>query len=125
MTFSSGQAQDELTVGKAFGPSELCFNALNFVIQAWQGYQGIFEELAGLLEKCAEYLGRLEYHVHAGMDAKLSKVACQHLLLFVEICDRTVKLRSRRRKLLAVVKILFLQDNGGHGSARQDAGPRR
>ncbi|OGM48435.1 hypothetical protein ABOM_003378 [Aspergillus bombycis] len=97
---------------QAFGPSELCFNALNFVIQAWQGYQGIFEELAGLLEKCTEYLGRLEYHVHGGMDAKLSKVACQHLLLFVEICDRTVKLRSRRRKLLAGVKILFLQDNG-------------
>ncbi|GAB1197216.1 hypothetical protein APSETT444_006507 [Aspergillus pseudonomiae] len=105
-------AASQLTVGKAFGPSELCFNALNFVIQAWQGYQGIFEELAGLLEKCTEYLGRLEYHVHAGMDAKLSKVACQHLLLFVEICDRTVKLRSRRRKLLAGVKILFLQDNG-------------
>ncbi|KAE8163699.1 hypothetical protein BDV40DRAFT_299237 [Aspergillus tamarii] len=97
---------------QAFGPSELCFNALNFVIQAWQGYQGIFEELAGLLEKCTEYLGRLEYHVHGGMDAKLSKVACQHLLLFVEICDRTVKLRSKRRKLLAGAKILFLQDNG-------------
>jgi hypothetical protein len=46
------------------------------------------------------------------MDAKLSKVACQHLLLFVEICDRTVKLRSKRRKLLAGVKILFLQNNG-------------
>ncbi|KAB8271474.1 hypothetical protein BDV30DRAFT_146199 [Aspergillus minisclerotigenes] len=97
---------------QAFGPSELCFNALNFVIQAWQGYQGIFEELAGLLEKCTEYLGRLEYHVHGGMDMKLSKVACQHLLLFVEICDRTVKLRSKRRKLLAGAKILFLQDNG-------------
>ncbi|KAF7596498.1 hypothetical protein BBP40_001370 [Aspergillus hancockii] len=97
---------------QAFGPSELCFNALGFVFQAWQGYQGIFDELAGLLEKCTEYLGRLEYHVHAGMDAKLSKVACQHLLLFVEICDRTVKLRSKRRKLLAGVKILFLQDNG-------------
>ena len=82
------------------------------MIRAWQGYQGIFEELAGLLEKCTEYLGRLEYHVHGGMDAKLSKVACQHLLLFVEICDRTVKLRSKRRKLLAGAKILFLQDNG-------------
>ncbi|KAE8377093.1 hypothetical protein BDV26DRAFT_220671 [Aspergillus bertholletiae] len=97
---------------QAFGPSDLCYNALIFVIQAWQGYKGIFEELAGLLEKCAEYLGRLEYHVQGGMDAKLSKVACQHLLLFVEICDRTVQLRSRRRKLLAGVKILFLQDNG-------------
>lgn len=46
------------------------------------------------------------------MDTKLSKVACQHLLLFVEICDRTVKLRSKRRKLLAGARILFLQDNG-------------
>ncbi|KAL3468524.1 hypothetical protein BJX64DRAFT_246157 [Aspergillus heterothallicus] len=97
---------------EVFGPSELCFNALSMVIQAWQGYQGVFESLATLLEKCGQYMSRLEIYIRAGMDAKLAKVACQHLQLFVEICDRTIKLRrSRRRKLLVFTKLLFLNDN--------------
>ncbi|KAL4868673.1 hypothetical protein BDV12DRAFT_197021 [Aspergillus spectabilis] len=94
-----------------FGPSELCFNALSFVIQAWQGYQSIFEELATLLSKCAEFLERLEYHIKAKMDKNLSRVAAQHLLLFVEICSRTIRLRSKRTKLKAFSKIFFMQED--------------
>ncbi|PLB45749.1 hypothetical protein P170DRAFT_439473 [Aspergillus steynii IBT 23096] len=46
------------------------------------------------------------------MDARLAKVACQHLQLFVEICDRTIKLRhSKRRKLMVFSKLFFLNDN--------------
>lgn len=94
-----------------FAPSELCFNAVNFVIQAWQGYEGIFESLATLLDKCSEYLSRLDYYVRGGMDAKLSKVACQHLQLLVEICGQAIKLRRKRNKFLAFTKLLFLNDS--------------
>ncbi|KAI9375495.1 hypothetical protein BJX61DRAFT_539779 [Aspergillus egyptiacus] len=94
-----------------FGPSELCFNAVSFVIQAWQGYQAIFEELAKLLSQCGDYLERLEYHMRAGMDANLSRVSAQHLLLFVEICARTIRLRSKRTKLLAFTKIFLMQED--------------
>ncbi|KAL4763860.1 uncharacterized protein BDW70DRAFT_148252 [Aspergillus foveolatus] len=98
--------------GEAFPPSELCFNAVSMVIQTWQGYQGVFESLATLLEKCSQYLSRLEYYIRGGIDAKLAKVAVQHLQLFVEICDRTIKLRrSKRRKLIVFSKLLFLNDN--------------
>ncbi|KAL4773089.1 hypothetical protein BDW60DRAFT_27451 [Aspergillus nidulans var. acristatus] len=96
---------------QVFGPTELCFNALSFMISAWQGYQAIFEELANLLSQCAEYLERLEYHIRAGMDTNLSRVSAQHLLLFVEICSRTVRLRSKRTKLLAFTKIFFMQED--------------
>ncbi|KAL6237695.1 hypothetical protein BDW75DRAFT_71713 [Aspergillus navahoensis] len=97
---------------EVFPPSELCFNAVSMVIQAWQGYQGVFGSLATLLEKCSHYLSRLEYYVRGGIDAKLAKVAVQHLQLFVEICDRTIKLRrSKRRKLIVFTKLLFLNDN--------------
>ncbi|KAL5003715.1 hypothetical protein BDV10DRAFT_2038 [Aspergillus recurvatus] len=97
---------------EVFPPSELCFNAVSMVIQAWQGYQGVFESLATLLEKCSQYLSRLEYYIRGGIDAKLAKVAVQHLQLFVEICDRTIKLRrSKRRKLIVFTKLLFLNDN--------------
>ncbi|KAL4959938.1 uncharacterized protein BDV14DRAFT_205219 [Aspergillus stella-maris] len=98
--------------GEVFGPSELCFNAVSMVIQAWQGYQGIFESLATLLERCGQYMARLEYYIKGGLDVKLAKVACQHLQLFVEICDRSIKLRrSKRRKIAVFTKLLFLNDN--------------
>lgn len=97
---------------KVFAPTELCFNVVSFVISAWQGYQGIFESLADLLDRCVQYLSRLEYYVRGGMDAKLTKVACQHLQLFVEICDRAIALKhSKRKKLRVFSKILFLDDN--------------
>ena len=46
------------------------------------------------------------------MDAKLTKVACQHLHFFVEICDRTLNLKSKRSKLKAFMKQMFLNDDG-------------
>ncbi|KAI1204999.1 uncharacterized protein F4807DRAFT_297417 [Annulohypoxylon truncatum] len=89
----------------------MCYNALTFVIQAWQGYEGIFENLAELLEKCTEFLERLESY-QGRMDVRLKRVAVQNLRLFVEICDRTIKLRRKHNKFLAFTKQLFLNDNG-------------
>lgn len=55
-------------------------------------------------------------YVKGGMDLKLQRVACQHLQLFVEICDRTVKLRdSKRMKLKVFSKVFFLNDNDIQG----------
>ncbi|KAH7134150.1 hypothetical protein EDB81DRAFT_803302 [Dactylonectria macrodidyma] len=96
----------------AFAPAGTCYNALTFVIQAWQGYEGIFESLASLLEKCTEFLDRLSYYATSGMDSRLTKVACQHLYLFVEICDRSLKLKLKRHKFTAFVKQMFLNDDG-------------
>ncbi|CEI60087.1 unnamed protein product [Fusarium venenatum] len=98
-----------------FAPAGQCYNALTFVIQAWQGYEGIFESLAGLLEKCIEFLDRLEYYAKPGMDSKLTRVACQHLQIFVKICDRSLRLRSKRSKFAAFMKQMFLNDDGMQG----------
>ncbi|OTA62308.1 hypothetical protein K449DRAFT_395053 [Hypoxylon sp. EC38] len=94
-----------------FAPAGMCYNALTFVIQAWQGYEGIFENLAELLEKCTEFLERLESY-EGRMDSRLRRVAVQNLRLFVEICDRTIRLRKKHSKFLAFTKQLFLNDNG-------------
>ncbi|CAJ2505515.1 Uu.00g129090.m01.CDS01 [Anthostomella pinea] len=98
-------------VSNVFAPAGMCYNALTFVIQAWQGYEGIFENLAELLEKCVEFLERLESYKDR-MDARLSRVACQNLRLFVQICDRTIKLRKKHSRFLAFTKQLFLSDDG-------------
>ncbi|KAI1772333.1 hypothetical protein F4818DRAFT_183578 [Hypoxylon cercidicola] len=94
-----------------FAPAGMCYNALTFVIQAWQGYEGIFENLAELLEKCTEFLERLESY-DGRMDKRLTRVAVQNLRLFVEICDRTIKLRRKHTRFIAFTKQLFLNDNG-------------
>lgn len=45
------------------------------------------------------------------MDSKLTKIACQHLQIFVDICDHTLKLRSTWNKFVAFMKQMFLNDD--------------
>ncbi|CAH0047109.1 unnamed protein product [Clonostachys solani] len=102
-------------VSTVFAPASTCYNALTFVIQAWQGYEGIFDSLTSLLEKCIDFMSRLSIYTQGGMDSKLTMVACLHLQIFVEICDRCLKLRQKRHKLAAFMKQLFLNDDGVQG----------
>lgn len=72
----------------------------------------MFETLAQLFEKCTFFLGRLDYYVQGGMDAKLTVVAYQHLSLFVEICDRAWTIRhSRRSKWKTFMKVTLVSEN--------------
>ncbi|KAI0102249.1 hypothetical protein GGR51DRAFT_292783 [Nemania sp. FL0031] len=98
-------------VSTVFAPAGTCYNALTFVIQAWQGYEGTFENLAELLGKCVEFFERLQSY-QGRMDAKLTRLASQNLRLFVEICDRTIKLRKKHTRFLRFTKQLFLSDDG-------------
>ncbi|KAH7176995.1 hypothetical protein EDB81DRAFT_51645 [Dactylonectria macrodidyma] len=98
-------------VSAVFGPADMCYNALSFVIQAWKGYEGMFENLSELLEKCIEFMDRLSYYTEK-MDANLTKLACQNLRLFVEICHRIVRLRKKHTRFLAFTRQLFLNDDG-------------
>ena len=80
------------------------------VIEAWQGCEGVFEDLASLLERCTEFLTRLSHYTKTKMDASLRKVACQHLSFFVEICDRILELR-KKHKIKIFMRQLFLKDD--------------
>ncbi|KAI0015185.1 hypothetical protein F4780DRAFT_107735 [Xylariomycetidae sp. FL0641] len=97
-----------------FAPASMCYNALTFVIKAWHGYEGIFQNLSELLEKCVEFLERFESY-EGRMDPRLRRLACQNLRLFVEICDRTAKLRKKHHRFVAFTKQLFLNDDGIQG----------
>ncbi|KAI1153321.1 hypothetical protein F4825DRAFT_415644 [Nemania diffusa] len=98
-------------VASVFAPAGMCYNALTFVIQAWQGYEGTFENLAELLGRCVEFFERLQSY-QGRMDARLTRLASQNLRLFVEICDRTIKLRKKHTRFLRFTKQLFLCDDG-------------
>ncbi|KAI8631164.1 hypothetical protein F5Y19DRAFT_425266 [Xylariaceae sp. FL1651] len=95
----------------AFAPAGMCYNALTFVIQAWQGYEGTFANLGELLEKCVDFFERLQSY-QGRMDSALIRLASQNLRLFVEICDRTIKLRKKHSRFLRFTKQLFLNDDG-------------
>lgn len=95
-----------------FGPAETCFNALTFVITAYSKYEKVFESLSSLFERCTMFFERLDEYIRAGMDAKLTRVACQHLQLFVEICEKAQQLSRGRIKLLTFTKVFFLDDDG-------------
>ncbi|KAI1178306.1 hypothetical protein F4777DRAFT_538203 [Nemania sp. FL0916] len=98
-------------VGSVFAPAGMCYNALTFAIQAWQGYEGTFENLGELLERCMDFFERLQSY-QGRMDAKLMRLASQNLRLFVEICDRIIKLRKKHTRLVRFMQQLFLNDDG-------------
>lgn len=97
---------------QVFAPAGQCYNALNFVIDAYKNYQSIFESLNALFEECAEFLGRLPRYVKGKMSLGLSIVSCKVLRHFVDVCDRALKLRSSRLfKVKTVLKVAFLDQN--------------
>ncbi|TGJ85004.1 hypothetical protein E0Z10_g3730 [Xylaria hypoxylon] len=98
-------------MSNVFAPAGMCYNALTFVIQAWQGYEGTFANLAELLEKCVEFFERLQSY-QGRMDGRLTRLASQNLRLFVEICSRTIKLRKKHSRFLRFTQQLFLNDDG-------------
>ncbi|KAK8022574.1 hypothetical protein PG993_013341 [Apiospora rasikravindrae] len=99
---------------EVFAPSDMCFNALTFVIEAWQKYEGMFENLGELLVRCCEFLERLDYY-DGNMDIRLTRLACQNLQLFVEICDHSIRLKKKHHKFAAFMKRLFLNDDNISG----------
>ncbi|KAJ5622596.1 hypothetical protein N7528_005828 [Penicillium herquei] len=97
---------------QVFAPAGQCYNALNFVISAWQGYQAVFGTLNDLFDKCGQFLNRLHHYVAGKMNAKLTDVACQVLTLFVDVCDHAMGLRhSKAFKFKTFMKIAFFDQD--------------
>ncbi|KAJ5110271.1 hypothetical protein N7532_002916 [Penicillium argentinense] len=98
---------------QVFAPAAQCYNAISFLIDAYEGYQGAFDGLGELLEECTDYLNRLPYYVKGKMDAKLTKVAAQQLDLFVRVCEAALSLRyNAGSKVKMALKVMFLADDG-------------
>ncbi|GFF30246.1 hypothetical protein IFM61606_10501 [Aspergillus udagawae] len=95
-----------------FAPASQCYNAINFVIGAWQEYQGVFDILNDLFRECAGFLVRLEEYARGGMNKGLRNVACRALKHFVDICEKAVMLStSRTFKTMTLLRIAFLSRN--------------
>ncbi|KAG8158396.1 hypothetical protein KVR01_011518 [Diaporthe batatas] len=110
------QTLGEVATGTAVGvsePAKACYNAVNFVIKAYQNYKRSFETLAQLLEMCFASVEQIDVaYREVSIKPKLRKAACKQLKVFVDTCEYAFNLRySRRSKMKLLLKITFLNDN--------------
>ncbi|CAG7952838.1 unnamed protein product [Penicillium salamii] len=97
---------------QVFPAAGQCYNAIGFVINAWQGYQSAFDGLTDLFDECMKYLVRLKIYAKGKMDESLTKLTAKQLRLFVTICDHAISLRhTAGGKIKTALKIAFLGDS--------------
>ncbi|KAJ5090777.1 hypothetical protein N7532_009461 [Penicillium argentinense] len=98
---------------QVFPAAAQCYNAIGFVINAWEGYQSAFDGLTDLFDECTKYLTRLgEIYAKGTMSESLTKLTAKQLKLFVTICDHAISLRhTSKGKLKAALKIAFLGES--------------
>lgn len=104
---------------QVFPPSTVCFNAITIVIQGYQKYRGIYESLAELFGKFFDFFDRLDEYRRGLIDDKLARITCQFLEVFIEICERSIQLRSTRHKISAASSAFFLKDGGMQGHLKK------
>ncbi|KAF3026506.1 hypothetical protein E8E14_013513 [Neopestalotiopsis sp. 37M] len=107
-----GIVADGASYAGAGTPATTCYNALNFVIKAYQNYKRSYETLAQLLDTCLDSLDRSKIYVETQHGRILQRVACKQLQMFINTCDYALSLRgSRRFRVNAFFKITLFNDD--------------
>lgn len=96
-----------------FAPAGQCYNALNFIINAYKSYQSVFESLNAVFSRCLEYLDRLSRYAKGNqMTAGLTRLSCDVLRFFAEVCEKALRIRKDRLfKLKTMAMGAFLDMN--------------
>ncbi|PGH00149.1 hypothetical protein GX51_05962 [Blastomyces parvus] len=100
-----------------FGPSDLCFNAVSYLITAAQNYSKIFSGIAELFERISAFLERFEVYVRSKslgveVDFHLRKIIHELLRSFMRICALSIKISRENKFLLALEVFSFGSDKG-------------
>ena len=102
-----------------FGPSQQCFNAINFVIVAAREYQDVFSDLTTLMERISAFFGRLFLFMNdpdtdLKLDRRLRPTVYKVLEHFVQIMGIAYKIaRDSKTRLKLAAKISAFGDDGG------------
>ena len=96
-----------------FGPSQMCFNAVTFLIDAGKNYKKIFAGITDLFGRISDALERFQVYLRMGemVDIALKGIIHQVLLCFVSICELSATVLHK--KAFAFGKILAFNDDGG------------
>ncbi|KKZ61982.1 hypothetical protein EMCG_03539 [[Emmonsia] crescens] len=100
-----------------FGPSNLCFNAVSYLITVAQKYSKIFAGIAELFERISAFLERFEVYVRSKslgveLDIHLRKIIHELLRSFMRICALSIKVSKENKILLALEVFSFGSDKG-------------
>lgn len=107
------EKKDNTHFTQVFAPAGQCYNALNFIINAYKSYQNVFESLNAVFSRCLEYLDRLSRYAKGNqMTAGLTRLSCDVLRFFAEVCEKALRIRKDRLfKLKTMAMGAFLDMN--------------
>jgi hypothetical protein len=100
---------------KVFGPSDLCFNAVSYLIQTGANYKRIFSSLAELFRCISDVLERCKIYLRMpseAVDIALRRIINDELLCFVSICALSTKVLKGHKILIALKVFAFNSDEG-------------
>ncbi|KAJ5160763.1 uncharacterized protein N7482_007767 [Penicillium canariense] len=98
-----------------FGPSELCFNAVLYLIQTGAKFKGIFSSIAELFKRISDVLERCKIYLRMlpeAVDISLRRIINDELLCFVAVCALSMKVLKGHKILIALKVFAFNTDEG-------------
>ena len=96
-----------------FGPTNLCFNAISFLITAGQNYNNIFSSLAELFKQVSDVLERFVIYLKMkDVDLPLRKIVYELMLCIVSICALSHEV-LHGNKILKFLKVFAFNEDDG------------
>ena len=96
-----------------FGPANLCYSGLNYLITAGQNYSNIFSSLEGLLKQVSDVLERMVVYLKMkDVDRPLRKIVHELLQNIISIFALSIKV-LHGNKILKFLKVFAFQEDDG------------
>ncbi len=104
---------------QVFGPADLCFNAVSFLIAIPQKVAKIYDMLGDLFDKISVFLSQFQIYErieqYHSIDPALLRTISELMISFVNICALSMKLvdGGKWEKTKMVLKVTFFDDDSG------------
>ena len=104
-----------------FGPAQMCFNAITFVLDAPAKIKNVYDCLAALFAEVGDFLVKFRVleriDAKGQLDAELVDNANRLLVAFTRICGIATRLLKKDRAVLTALAAVFLTNDGGVSAA--------
>src|SRR5277367_1293379 len=104
---------------QVFGPANLCFSALSYLIAAGQNFRKIFHSIAKMFQEVTGFLQRFAVYVEKfrklDLDPAMKSILHDLLRSFVRICTLSVRVLNENKVLLYLKVFTFASDEGVSG----------
>ena len=103
-----------------FGPANLCYSGLSYLVTAGQNYSNIFSSLEGLLKQVSDVMERMVVYLKMKeVDRPLRKIVHELLQNIISICGLSIKV-LHGNKILKFLKVFAFNEDDGVKGALED-----